>query len=58
MQVSAYPELTLIKGLDGSKLYRAQQFQIQNLMALKALHQGNLTILDNSGDRWNGVKSF
>jgi len=35
-----------------------QQFQIQNLMALKALHQENLTIFDNSGDRWNGVKSF
>jgi len=35
-----------------------QQFQIQNLMALKTLHQENSTIFDNSGDRWNVVKSF
>ena len=28
-----------------------QQFQIQNLKALKALHQEEVTILDNLGDR-------
>jgi hypothetical protein len=28
-----------------------QQFQIQNLMPLKALHQENLTIINNFGDR-------
>lgn len=31
-----------------------QQFQIQNLMDLKALYQENFIILDNLGDRCNG----
>jgi hypothetical protein len=37
---------------------RDQQFQIQNLMDVKALYQENFIILDNLGDRWNGIKSI
>jgi hypothetical protein len=33
----------------------SQQFQIQKLMPLEALHQEDLTILDNRGDRFSHV---
>lgn len=33
------------------KSYRVQQFQIQNLMVLKALRQRGLTMFDNLSDR-------